>query len=289
MSNDLRILTIHAHPDDESSKGAGTIAKYAEEGICGTLVCCTGGEEGDILNPAMARPEVKEMLANVRMVELGRASAIIGYDRVELLGYRDSGMADTPSNEHEGCFAKAPLDEAVERLVRVIRRDRPHVIVTYGEDQKWYGHPDHLKVWEISEPAFDRAGDPNWYPDAGEPWQPSKMYNTVWAMKRLRKLDAALTEAGIESPFDDRFKARWDEADNDDQITARVDISDYMDVSQKALRAHATQVDPDEKFWFGIPPEMMRTIEPYDAYVLVRSTIPVDAQETDLFAGLRPN
>src|SRR2546421_321888 len=134
MDEPLCLLTVHAHPDDEASKGAGTVAKYRQEGVRTVLVCCTGGESGDILNPAMDRPEVRERLSEIRMEELARSTEIIGYDEVVLLGYRDSGMPGTPENEDPRSFTQAPVDEAVGRLVEVIRRERPQVVVTYGDD-----------------------------------------------------------------------------------------------------------------------------------------------------------
>ena len=135
VTDPLRLLTVHAHPDDESSKGASSVAKYRAEGIPSTLVCCTGGEAGDILNPAMDRPEVRDNLAEVRREELARATEAIGYETVEMLGYHDSGMPDMPENARPDNFWNAPLDEAIGRLVAIIRRDRPQVIVTYPEDQ----------------------------------------------------------------------------------------------------------------------------------------------------------
>src|ERR1700674_5599498 len=125
MSTRLCLLTVHAHPDDEASKGPATVARYHEEGIHTVLVCCTGGEEGDILNPAMDTPEVRADLAGVRLRELEASAAVIGYDEVVMLGYRDSGMKDTPANARPDCFAQAPLEEAVGKLVAVIRRVRP--------------------------------------------------------------------------------------------------------------------------------------------------------------------
>src|SRR5579871_572355 len=165
------LLAVHAHPDDESSKGAGTIARYHAEGVRTVLVCCTGGEEGDLLNPAMDRPEVRADIGAVRQQELDNAAAIIGYDEVVMLGYRDSGMPESEANADPRSFARAPLDEAVGRLVAIIRRVRPQVIVTYPADQQGYPHPDHLRVHEITVPAFEAAGDPDAYPDAGPPWQ----------------------------------------------------------------------------------------------------------------------
>lgn len=283
----LRLLTVHAHPDDESSKGAPTVAKYRSEGIASTLVCCTGGEAGDILNPAMERPEVRENLSQVRLDELQRATGIIGYETVELLGYRDSGMPDTPENAREDNFWNAPLDEAVERLVRIIRRDRPQVIVTYGEDQQHYAHPDHLKVHDITVPAFERAGDPDWYPDAGEPWQPLKLYYTEWSKDRILAMNAKFVELGLESPFaGDGWTERLDAMGSDDRITTRVPIAEFYEVREQALLAHATQVDPTERFWFGLPTEIARDVHPFDDYVLARSLVDSHVPESDLFAGV---
>src|ERR1700758_5510458 len=166
MSARLCLLTVHAHPDDEASKGACTVARYHSEGVRTVLVCCTGGEEGDILNPAMDTPEVRADIAGVRRRELQDAADIIGYDRVVMLGYRDSGMPDTHSNDDPRSFAKAPLDEAVGRLVAAIREERPQVVVTYGDDQQGYPHPDHLRVHEITIAAYEAAADAARYPGA---------------------------------------------------------------------------------------------------------------------------
>jgi mycothiol S-conjugate amidase len=280
----LCLLTVHAHPDDEASKGAGTVAKYHAQGVRTVLVCCTGGEAGDILNPAMDTPEVRENLAEVRRQELQRSTEVIGYDEVVLLGYRDSGMPGTPENEDPGCFARAEFDEAVGRLVAAIRQYRPQVIVTYNEDQRGYPHPDHLRVHDISVAAFDAAGDPERFADAGQPWQPAKLYYTVWSRARMVATHEKFLELGLESPFDEKWFSR---PSQDDRITTRIEISDYGDVRRQALLAHATQIDPESPFWFGLPPEIARTIHPYDDYVLARSLVPSEAPEDDLFAGVR--
>jgi len=284
----LRLLTVHAHPDDEASKGAPTVAKYRDEGIGATLVCCTGGECGDILNSAMDRPEVRADLAAVRLRELEASVAAIGYDRWDLLGYRDSGMPDTEENQRPDNYWNAPLDEAVGRLVAIIRRDRPQVIVTYGDDQRHYAHPDHLKVHDITLPAFDRAAHPDWYPEAGEPWQPLKLYYTEWSPTRIMALHGKYTDLGLDSPFAGDWIERIHAGEVPDRITTRIDIAEHYHVREAALLAHATQVDPKESFWFGLPTEVARDAHPYDDYVLARSLVgPVpDEVESDLFAGV---
>jgi mycothiol S-conjugate amidase len=282
----LCLLTVHAHPDDESSKGPATVARYHDEGVRTVLVCCTGGEEGDILNPAMDIPEVRAALPEVRRRELAAAAEIIGYDEVVSLGYRDSGMPGTPANERPECFGQAPLAEAVGRLVAVVRRVRPQVMVTYPEDQSGYPHPDHLRVHDVSVAAFDAAGDPLQHPEAGDPWQPAKLYAVGWSGARIAEMHRKFLELGLDSPFDDTWLERA--ARPQPEPTAVVDVAAYTDVRRLALLAHATQVDPQSRFWFGLPPEVARTIHPVDEYQLLRCRGPWPSEvEDDLFAGLR--
>ena len=284
MPEPLCLLTVHAHPDDESSKGAGTVARYHAEGVRTVLVCCTGGEEGDILNPAMDRDDVRADIAAVRRAELDKAAAIIGYDEVVLLGYRDSGMPDSEANANPEAFANAPFDEAVGRLVAIIRRTRPQVIITYGDEQGGYPHPDHLRVHDITAPAVERAADPGWDPDAGEPWQVAKVYWTVWSKRRLELTHAKYLELGLESPYTEQWFSRpW----QDHLITTSIDIEGHAEVRFEALLAHATQIDPESPFWFGLPREVAASIHPYDDYILAQTTVDVSRPEDDLFAGLR--
>jgi mycothiol S-conjugate amidase len=285
MGSRLSLLTVHAHPDDESSKGAGSVSLYASQGVHTTLVCCTGGEEGDILNPAMDLPDVRERIGDVRRDELANAAKIIGYDEVVMLGYRDSGMPDSEANAKTEAFANAPLDEAVGRLVEVIRREQPQVVVTYGDDQQGYPHPDHLRVHDITLPAFDAAADADAYPGLGDPWQVSKLYYTMWSRARVLAMHEKFLELGLESPFDDDWFKR---PSQEQRITTSVALSGrHADVRGDALKAHATQVDPTSPFWFGLPPDVMREVHPFDDYELARSLIDSTIPEDDLFAGLR--
>lgn len=292
----LCILTVHAHPDDEASKGAPTLAAYAELGVHTVLVCCTGGEEGDIHNPSLREPggafhgltpdEERHLLARTRPLELMESANVIGFHDVVMLGYRDSGMVDSPANEHPDCFHRADLDEAVGRLVTVIRRSRPHVLVTYNDDQRGYPHPDHVKVHDISVVAFERAGDPTWYPWAGEPWQPLKMYYTVWSKTRLQAVHEAMLAKSGSSPYDEKWLAR---PSHDERITTRLHIASHMAARSGALRAHATQVNPAEPWWFGLDDAELSAVYPWEDWVLARSAVgaPADHEvETDLFAGI---
>lgn len=282
----LRLLTVHAHPDDEASKGAPTVARYAAHGVKSTLVCCTGGECGDVLNPALDTPEVRANLAAVRRRELEASTAVIGYDIVELLGYRDSGMPDTDDNARPDNFWNAPVSEAAAKLARILRRDRPQVVVTYGDDQQHYAHPDHLKVHDITGPAVELAADPAWEPGAGAPWQVLKTYYSVWSAARMMKMHEKFVELGLESPFDDEWIGKVKEFGQDHRITTSVDISGFYEVREQALRAHATQVDPESSFWFGLPTEVARDLHPFEDFILAASLVGMDTPEDDLFAGV---
>jgi mycothiol S-conjugate amidase len=284
MSEPLCLLTVHAHPDDEASKGAGTVAKYHDQGVRTVLVCCTGGEEGDILNPAMDRPEVRERLHEVRLEELAKSAKVIGYDEVVMLGYRDSGMPDTEPNARPEAFANADPEEAIGRLVEVIRRERPQVIITYNDDQAGYPHPDHLQVHDISIPAFTHAGDPDWHPELGAPWEPAKLYYTVWSRKRMLSLHQTMVDLGIESPFTEEW---FERPSQDHRITTSIEVEQYYEVRRDALISHATQVDPTSPFWFGLPDDAARKVHPYDEYVLALTQVEAPTPEDDLFAGIR--
>lgn len=290
-------MTVHAHPDDEASKGAPTLAKYHADGVRTILVCCTGGEEGDLQNPTLREPgqpfhgltpeQERELVVSMRPAELRRSAEIIGFDEVIMLGYRDSGMADSEPNQHPDCFHQADVDEATGRLVAEIRRTQPQVIITYNDDQAGYPHPDHLKVHEISVLAFDRAGDPSWYPDAGEPFQPLKLYYSTWSRRRTVAIHEGLLRHRGESPFDETW---FERPDTDHRVTTCIDVGEYMWARTGSLMAHATQVDPTAAFWFGLSDAELAEIYPWEDWILARSLvgdIPThDDVEHDLFQGI---
>lgn len=285
----LSLLQVHAHPDDEASKGAGTTAKYAAEGVHNVLVCCTGGEAGDILNPAVEHPGSSEAMYELRMAELAESVRVLGYESLHLLGYRDSGMPDTDDNARPDNFANAPLDEAVGRLVKIIREERPQVIITYRDDRNFYPHPDHIRVHEISVPAFDLAGDPEAYPEAGEPWQPLKMYFVSWSIARVKALHQAYIDRGEESAYTSWFERGFD-TDRKDEFTTLIDVGDYLAKRRASLLAHRTQVDP-EGHWMRLPDRVIREVFPWEEYTLARSLVDNHVAEgeyeDDLFAGVR--
>jgi len=283
MQDQFRLLSVHAHPDDESSKGSSTVAKYHAEGVYASLVCCTGGEEGEILNEEMNRPEVIENLADVRRQELEAAVEIIGYDTLHWLGYRDSGMKDSDANAHPDCFAAAPFDEAVARLAQIIRQERPHVILSYAAARGGYEHPDHERVHEITDPAITLAADPA-ADLTGEPWQVDKLYFSTWSMARILAHHDKFVELGLESPYPKEWLERKGQ---DHLVTTKVDITDWYQVRVDSLLAHRTQVDPASPFWFGLPTDEAVAAYPWEDYELVWSRVETTNPEDDLFAGLR--
>jgi mycothiol S-conjugate amidase len=288
----LRLMAVHAHPDDESSKGAATMARYVRSGV-EVLVCTlTGGERGDILNPAMDRPEIRANLPAIRRAEMEAARKILGV-RQSFLGFTDSGLpeGDPPPPLPVGCFALEPLEVAARPLVRAVRQFRPHVILTYDENGG-YPHPDHIRCHEVSVEAFEAAADPDRYPDCGEPWQPLKLYyHLTFHRARILALHQAMLDLGLESPYTNRM-ADWVEDEDDasqqprHEVTTRVQCDDYFEIRNQALIAHATQVDP-EGGWFAVPTEVQRAAWPTEDYHLARSLVDVELPEDDLFAGIR--
>ena len=296
----LRLMAVHAHPDDESSKGAATMAMYVQKGV-EVLVCTlTGGERGDILNPAMERPEVRANLPEIRRAEMARAREILGVQQ-RFLGFVDSGLpeGDPLPPLPDGCFAVQPLEDAAGPLVQAVREFRPHVMLTYDENGG-YPHPDHIKCHEVSIEAFEAAADPDRYPDCGEPWQPLKLYYFLtFHRDRMTALHDEMLRRGLESPYAERI-AEWAKEDAADEsagqsggrrpqrheITTRVDCGDCFEIRNEALIAHATQVDPNGG-WFAVPAEVQRAAWPTEDYHLARSLVDAVQPEDDLFAGIR--
>jgi mycothiol S-conjugate amidase len=281
-----RLLAVHAHPDDESSKGAATYAYYVDRGAEVMVVSCTGGERGDVLNEALAaRARAERDMAGLRRVELAMAQAIIGFEH-RWLGYVDSGMPEESEPLPVNCFAAIPLETATAPLVKIIREFRALVLVTYDENGG-YPHPDHVRTHEVSMRAFECAADARQYPELGEPWQISKVYyDRIMNSKRIEALRAALVELDPESSLLDeldRFR-RWTQ-ERPYLATKQVAVGDFFPRRDDALRAHASQVAPDSSFFFW-PDDLQRRAWPWEDFQLVRSLVSSSVPETDLFAGV---
>jgi mycothiol S-conjugate amidase len=280
-------MHVHAHPDDESSKGAASTARYVSEGVDVLVVTCTGGERGSVLNPKMDRPEVLENIGEIRRAEMDAAREILGI-RQQWLGFVDSGFpeGDPPPPLPYGCFATIPVEKAAAPLVAAMREFRPHVVTTYDE-RGGYPHPDHIMCHKITVAAFDAAADPDAYRDAGELWQPAKLYyHHAFHRVRTQALHDEMLRRGLESPYGD-WLADWKpDPAWDSRITTRVPCADYFPVRDRALLAHATQIDPDG-FWFAVPLAVQQAVWPTEDYELARSHVDSALPENDLFAGLR--
>lgn len=289
--NNLRLMAVHAHPDDEASKGAATMAKYAADGVEVMVVTCTGGERGSILNPQLENaPAVLRDIAHYRRQEMANAAAALDVQH-RWLGFVDSGLpeGDPLPPLPEGCFALEPLEVATEPLVQLVREFKPHVMTTYDENGG-YPHPDHIMTHKISMAAYEAAADADKYPDAGDPWEVKKLYyNNGFNPKRILAIHEEMLNRSMESPFAE-WIARWQDPERPHrtprEVTSFIDASDYFDQRDAALRAHKTQIDPDG-FFFAVPREIEKAVWPTEEFELAKARIEVELPEYDLFTGIR--
>jgi mycothiol S-conjugate amidase len=281
-------MAVHAHPDDESSKGAATMARYAAEGHDVLVVTLTGGERGDILNPAMDIPGIADRMSEVRKEEMAAAAAILGVQQT-WLGFVDSGLpeGDPLPPLPDGCFALVPLEVSTEALVKVVRDFKPHVMTTYDE-KGGYPHPDHIRCHEVSVAAYEAAGDPDKFPDAGEPWTPLKLYYSHgFIRKRMQLFNDEAEARGVKpGPFTEWLERWGTERDQImERITTQVECAEYFPVRDEALRAHRTQIDPNGHF-FSMPMDVQQKLWPTEEYELARTRVRTSIPEDDLFAGI---
>jgi N-acetyl-1-D-myo-inositol-2-amino-2-deoxy-alpha-D-glucopyranoside deacetylase len=302
MPRPLTLLTIHAHPDDETISTGGVMARYAAEGL--RVICLTSnlGEHGEIVVPEMDTPENHARLAQIRHGELLRALSRLGSVESRLLGYEDSGMMGSPDNEDPSAFWNADLDEAIGRAVAVVREVRPDVVVGYN-DFGGYGHPDHIRAAQVAKGAFVRAGDPAWYPeqlvDGLEPWAPAKLYETVLSLAGRADIQRRVAERGLKAwwlPPEDElpeqrterqaFMARMAAASG--PVTTRVDVGEWLAAKRAAIAEHVTQIHADGVF-LGLTLDDWRELLPAEEFSLrvARGLAEVRLPEDDLFAGLR--
>lgn len=278
----FRLLSVHAHPDDESSKGAATLAHYAAKGVDVLVATCTGGERGDVLNPALDTPETWANLPAIRRSDMAAAAEILGV-RQRFLGMVDSGLPGPGEPLPEGCFAALPLSEAAAPLVALIREFRPHVVITYDETGG-YPHPDHIRTHEVTLEAFTAAADASRYPGTGSPWRPQKLYYQATLSRAwFQALHDATLAAGLESSMAEVLS----ELPPDKlPVTTKIRCEAHFSTRDRALLAHATQVDPAHPF-FAHSREIERQAWPHEDYHLAHPT-PGHAQEDDLFTGVTP-
>lgn len=282
------LLAVHAHPDDECIGTGGSLARYAAEGVYTVLVTCTDGAVGEISDPALATPE---NLAEVRSRELDESVRILKVGRLVKLGYRDSGMLGTDDNNNPASFNQANFDEAVERVVQVMRAEQPQVVVTYDE-RGGYGHPDHVRAHQVAVAAVAAAADANRFPSAGPAWTCAKLYYNVFPRSAMRRFAERLRQAGIEAPFGPGPDENAETAErtvetpfgvDDDKVSTTIDVSAYVAQKRAALESHRTQMGP-EQFFMKLPADLFAEVFGRETFQRVAGEGPLP--ETDLFAGI---
>jgi len=293
------LMTVHAHPDDETIGTGGTMAKAVRAGNRVVLVTCTRGEMGEIVVKEMDTPENHRRLGEIRAGELEAAMGVLGVTEWENLGYRDSDMLGREGNNDPRTFWQADLDEAARRLTWLIRRYKPDVVTTYNAFGG-YGHPDHIRVHDTAIRAVPRAGDPNWYPEqletGLEPWTPKKFYEQATPESIRRKMNERLAELGTDTAwlppkdatpeqlaeYEERMKQMLTP---DDQVTTWIDIGDELEAKWAAIQKHVTQINMDFPF-MKLGFDGWKEFWGRETYVLRESMVETEKPESDVFAGL---
>jgi N-acetyl-1-D-myo-inositol-2-amino-2-deoxy-alpha-D-glucopyranoside deacetylase len=292
-AQDRRLLLVHAHPDDESIGTGATMAKYAAQGAGVSLVTCTLGELGEIIPPELADLawDKQNKLGEYRIGELDAACAALGVTDHRFLGgpgrWHDSGMMGTPSNDWDGVFWRADVDEAARVLLEVVREVRPQVMVTYDENG-FYGHPDHIQAHRVAWRAFELADGlvAKFYATATPK---SVLFEGIKAMREAREASGEVQDGAgsrfesVESVDDLPFGVA------DDQVTTEIDARDHLDAKVAAMRAHASQIAVDSPF-FALSDRVGRRAFGIEHYTLLAGprgpgTGP-HGWESDLFAGI---
>jgi N-acetyl-1-D-myo-inositol-2-amino-2-deoxy-alpha-D-glucopyranoside deacetylase len=263
------LLLVHAHPDDESISTGGVMMKAKAHGHRVVLATATRGEVGEIYN--MDEESSRPRLGEIRTEELKAAGEMLGVDRIEFLGYRDSGMVDTADNKDPRSFHQARLDEAAAKLAVLMRDERPDVVVTYAEDGV-YGHPDHIKAHHVTNAALDLL--------EREGWSPKKLYYTAIPRSMMEAFMAQMPEEAQRQNTNMRIAGTPDEL-----VTTRIDVHDYVDQKRKAFGAHVSQNDPNS--WFAtMASQIYELAFGTEYFQLVRGKPGSELPENDLFAGI---
>jgi N-acetyl-1-D-myo-inositol-2-amino-2-deoxy-alpha-D-glucopyranoside deacetylase len=300
LTNGRRLLLVHAHPDDESIGTGATMAKYAAEGAQVTLVTCTLGELGEIIPPDLAHLawDKDNTLGEYRIGELAAACDALGVKDHRFLGgpghWHDSGMMGTPSNDWEGAFWRADLDEAAGLLARIIEDVRPQVLVTY-DSNGFYGHPDHIQAHRVAWRAFEMSDG------LVHKFYATAIPKSVLAegMKLMREARAgeegeSAEQAGSGGAAASEFETVESVDDlpfgvPDQQVTTMIDARDYLDAKIAAMRAHASQIAVDSPF-FALSNGVGQRAFGREYYTLLAGSPGTGGGphewESDLFAGI---
>jgi LmbE family N-acetylglucosaminyl deacetylase len=276
MADNLTLMAVHAHPDDEASSTGGVLARYGAEGVRTVVVTCTNGEFGDA--PGGIKPgddgHGEGEVAEIRLAELRESAKHLGVTDLELLGYHDSGMAEWDYKSRPDAFCNVPLADVADRIGGLIERFRPQVVVTYDPDGA-YQHPDHVHASRAAIEAVTRTGIP------------AKLYLAAMPVSKWRELWTALKEAGVDVPGDDRITPEEQQQMEaaEQRITTTVDIRPVLARKRAALLAHASQISES---WFSkIPPELGERVFGEESFIREMDRTGAPLPEDDLFAGLR--
>jgi LmbE family N-acetylglucosaminyl deacetylase len=283
-SGDVTMLVVRPHPDDESSLTGGMLAYYSARGVSTAVVTCTGGEEGEIHDPDLDPVADFPRLGEIRKGELQNACTILGVSVIRLLGYRDSGMLDTPANQHPEAFCNADPAEAAGRLVKVIRELKPHVMVIEPPGGL-YPHPDHVMSHSVGLDAYHAAGDGDAYPEAGPAWQVAKLY--AGAQIDDGRWDELLPEfkaAGLDVSWMERHAER-PRNPGPETATVALDVAPYTEIQRRALQAHRTQI-PADSFWMRLPEDLRRRAFATAYFTRMHPAAAPGEREQDLLDGL---
>ena len=280
----VTLLAVRPHPDDESSSTGGMLAYYSARNVRTGVVICTGGEEGEIRDPDLDPVADKPRLRELRAQEVKNACEILGVAELRMLGFRDSGMADTSANQHPEAFVNVDRSEAAFRLVRVIRELRPRVIVTEPPGGM-YPHPDHIMCHEITMDAFEAAGDPEVFPEAGPPWQPDKLYGVAQVDDGAwEELMPRFVSAGYDMDWMKK-QDNHSRGPGPETATVALEVGPYSEEQRRALLAHRTQISSDS-FFVSLPPELRRLAFATAYFVRLSPPCSPGEHEPELLYGL---
>jgi LmbE family N-acetylglucosaminyl deacetylase len=277
----LKLLGMFAHPDDEILGPGGTLAYYAARGVHVEILCATRGEAGEIADPALATPET---LASVREAELRCAVQTLSVRHVTFLDYRDSGMAGTPENNHPHAFVNAPAGAVVPQLVRLIRRLRPQVMITF-EPYGGYGHPDHIAINRHTHSALLEAADADYHPELGPPWQTARLFYEFLPFSLFVEMKRRMADRQMDVSAFDRLDALRRHGWPDDQVHCMMDVSSTVDAKWAAFECHRTQLGSHNLFR-QLPEVEMKELLSREYFPLAYPPPEPGFNLPDLFAGL---
>lgn len=286
------LLAVHAHPDDECSGTGGLFIRAAQAGHETVLVTCTNGEMGEAKDPRhplhpRENPEDRRRLVELRKQEQAEAIRVLGVSHFYGLEYRDSGMDGWEQNKDPGAFVNADLREVVSRIVPILRKHRPDVVVTYNE-YGGYGHPDHIMTHKAALAALEAAEDPSYKSGGLEPWRVKKVYYIAWARSDILRLWKTLKLLGRKTPLDDPGFRAEKVGTPDEAITTRLDVRRVLSRKRRALYAHRSQMGVwgIKTSWWWLMGLAGRWFFPHESFVCVRSDVEIHPPERDVFQGL---